>query len=93
MSKNGHLVYLFDFYLQVMNLIGDVKGKVAVMVDDMIDTAGKHYISKLILLLYVPKYCQIYFFLDSGRLIDVSLGNKKGCFFEGILQITSWLFN
>ncbi|MBA0593285.1 hypothetical protein Gorai_010238, partial [Gossypium raimondii] len=24
----------------VMNLIGDVKGKVAVMVDDMIDTAG-----------------------------------------------------
>lgn len=24
-----------------MNLIGDVKGKVAVMVDDMIDTAGK----------------------------------------------------
>lgn len=27
--------------LQVMNLIGDVKGKVAVMVDDMIDTAGQ----------------------------------------------------
>lgn len=27
--------------LQVMNLIGDVKGKVAVMVDDMIDTAGE----------------------------------------------------
>lgn len=26
--------------VQVMNLIGDVKGKVAVMVDDMIDTAG-----------------------------------------------------
>lgn len=25
-----------------MNLIGDVKGKVAVMVDDMIDTAGEH---------------------------------------------------
>jgi hypothetical protein len=24
-----------------MNLIGDVKGKVAVLVDDMIDTAGK----------------------------------------------------
>ena len=24
-----------------MNLIGDVKGKVAVMLDDMIDTAGK----------------------------------------------------
>lgn len=24
-----------------MNLIGDVKGKVAVMVDDMIDTAGE----------------------------------------------------
>ena len=27
-----------------MNLIGDVKGKVAVMVDDMIDTAGESYI-------------------------------------------------
>ncbi len=27
-------------WLQVMNLIGDVKGKVAVLVDDMIDTAG-----------------------------------------------------
>ncbi|RRT60820.1 hypothetical protein GW17_00026946 [Ensete ventricosum] len=26
---------------EVMNLIGDVKGKVAVLVDDMIDTAGK----------------------------------------------------
>jgi len=25
---------------QVMNLIGDVRGKVAIMVDDMIDTAG-----------------------------------------------------
>lgn len=28
---------------QVMNLIGDVKGKVAVMVDDMIDTAGEFF--------------------------------------------------
>ncbi|XP_068666268.1 ribose-phosphate pyrophosphokinase 1-like isoform X2 [Aristolochia californica] len=27
-------------YGQVMNLIGDVRGKVAIMVDDMIDTAG-----------------------------------------------------
>lgn len=26
---------------EVMNLIGDVKGKVAVLVDDMIDTAGE----------------------------------------------------
>jgi ribose-phosphate pyrophosphokinase len=26
--------------VQVMNLIGDVKGKVAVLLDDMIDTAG-----------------------------------------------------
>lgn len=26
-----------------MNLIGDVKGKVAVMLDDMIDTAGKPF--------------------------------------------------
>ncbi len=29
------------FTFQVMNLIGDVKGKVAVMMDDMIDTAGE----------------------------------------------------
>ncbi|KAG5037515.1 hypothetical protein JHK86_018355 [Glycine max] len=29
-----------NLILQVMNLIGDVRGKVAVMVDDMIDTAG-----------------------------------------------------
>ncbi|PIA32671.1 hypothetical protein AQUCO_04400098v1 [Aquilegia coerulea] len=28
---------------EVMNLIGDVKGKVAVMVDDMIDTAGESH--------------------------------------------------
>ena len=27
-----------------MNLIGDVKGKVAVMVDDMIDTAGSTFL-------------------------------------------------
>lgn len=32
---------LLNGILQVMNLIGDVKGKVAVMVDDMIDTAGE----------------------------------------------------
>ncbi|KAK8574446.1 hypothetical protein V6N13_034282 [Hibiscus sabdariffa] len=32
--RHGHNV------TEVMNLIGDVKGKVAVMVDDMIDTAG-----------------------------------------------------
>jgi len=29
---------------QVMNLIGDVRGKVAVMVDDMIDTAGESHL-------------------------------------------------
>ncbi|XP_058759291.1 ribose-phosphate pyrophosphokinase 2, chloroplastic-like [Vicia villosa] len=33
-QRHGHNV------AEVMNLIGDVKGKVAVMVDDMIDTAG-----------------------------------------------------
>lgn len=40
-----------------MNLIGDVKGKVAVMVDDMIDTAGIT-ISHVIVLLncYEQKY-------------------------------------
>lgn len=38
-----------------MNLIGDVKGKVAVMVDDMIDTAGEKPPTPLyIMLLKVP---------------------------------------
>ena len=40
-----HEIFLMSIILnaivQVMNLIGDVKGKVAVMVDDMIDTAGE----------------------------------------------------
>ena len=35
-----------------MNLIGDVKGKVAVMVDDMIDTAGWLY---MLLLMFTYK--------------------------------------
>lgn len=37
---------VFDIIItmQVMNLIGDVKGKVAVMVDDMIDTAGEIFV-------------------------------------------------
>jgi phosphoribosylpyrophosphate synthetase len=35
---HGHI--LSCALLQVMNLIGDVRGKVAVMMDDMIDTAG-----------------------------------------------------
>lgn len=39
MDLSGVMICL-NFALQVMNLIGDVKGKVAVMVDDMIDTAG-----------------------------------------------------
>lgn len=34
------MIFAFS-HSQVMNLIGDVKGKVAVMVDDMIDTAGE----------------------------------------------------
>ncbi|KAG6407546.1 hypothetical protein SASPL_130538 [Salvia splendens] len=40
--KISHDVQMAKFLLQfmVMNLIGDVKGKVAVMLDDMIDTAG-----------------------------------------------------
>ncbi|RWV85616.1 hypothetical protein GW17_00052580 [Ensete ventricosum] len=37
--------------VKVMNLIGDVKGKVAVMVDDMIDTAGKPFL--FVVIIYV----------------------------------------
>ena len=39
-----------------MNLIGDVKGKVAVMVDDMIDTAGE-FCSNLICCYHVFEAC------------------------------------
>lgn len=38
-----------------MNLIGDVKGKVAVMVDDMIDTAGMALISVLMVIFSYPE--------------------------------------
>lgn len=34
-------MFIIRLLFQVMNLIGDVKGKVAVMLDDMIDTAGE----------------------------------------------------
>lgn len=40
--------------LQVMNLIGDVRGKVAVMVDDMIDTAGESFFYRLTFLFVSP---------------------------------------
>lgn len=35
------LKHIAILVFQVLNLIGDVKGKVAVMLDDMIDTAGE----------------------------------------------------
>ncbi|RVX00182.1 Ribose-phosphate pyrophosphokinase 1, chloroplastic [Vitis vinifera] len=39
--RSAYLNFFNSFSVdEVMNLIGDVKGKVAVMVDDMIDTAG-----------------------------------------------------
>ena len=36
-----------------MNLIGDVKGKVAVMLDDMIDTAGKLFCKTIYIAIYM----------------------------------------
>lgn len=39
-DASSEFSYVTGMILQVMNLIGDVRGKVAVMVDDMIDTAG-----------------------------------------------------
>ncbi|OIW10315.1 hypothetical protein TanjilG_28066 [Lupinus angustifolius] len=50
--RHGHNV------AEVMNLIGDVKGKVAVMVDDMIDTAGT--ISKGAALLHAEGAREVY---------------------------------
>lgn len=52
--------------LQVMNLIGDVKGKVAVMVDDMIDTAGMDWRWIIFIKrLKYPPYIYIYILIDS----------------------------
>lgn len=48
-----------------MNLIGDVKGKVAVMVDDMIDTAGTEMTS-------VSK-CYLEIVLSWKNILDVPL--------------------
>lgn len=45
---------------QVMNLIGDVKGKVAVMVDDMIDTAGEPFSVSI---------CPLVFTVRSARVL------------------------
>jgi phosphoribosylpyrophosphate synthetase len=45
-------------FLQVMNLIGDVRGKVAVMMDDMIDTAGK-FSSELFSFMIHPRQLRI----------------------------------
>ena len=53
--------------LQVMNLIGDVKGKVAVMVDDMIDTAGNLSLS-CPNLLHVLLYEYMNFYIILSRL-------------------------
>lgn len=39
-----------------MNLIGDVRGKVAVMVDDMIDTAGKSSFLRTCIDACIPKF-------------------------------------
>ncbi|MFS7951975.1 putative ribose-phosphate diphosphokinase [Helianthus anomalus] len=41
------------FPFQVLNLIGDVKGKVAVMVDDMIDTTGEIFFLLQLVSLYM----------------------------------------
>ncbi|KAG6750226.1 hypothetical protein POTOM_047320 [Populus tomentosa] len=50
--RHGHNV------AEVMNLIGDVKGKVAVMVDDMIDTAGE-FCSNLICCPYLDTVVKV----------------------------------
>jgi ribose-phosphate pyrophosphokinase len=49
-----------------MNLIGDVKGKVAVMVDDMIDTAGESHIPWLA----EPLSCSFFSFIYIQLFID-----------------------
>lgn len=56
--------------LQVMNLIGDVKGKVAVMVDDMIDTAGE---------LRNQIYCLLFLFCSENGNVLLNGSFKETC--------------
>lgn len=64
---------LFCCCPQVLNLIGDVKGKVAVMVDDMIDTAGEFDYIYQILMTSQKLEISDYFSPFSKRCLSIQL--------------------
>ncbi|KAK1412242.1 hypothetical protein QVD17_33329 [Tagetes erecta] len=72
---------------EVMNLIGDVKGKVAVMVDDMIDTAGT--ISKGAALLHQEGAREVYACCTHGVFSPPAIERlSSGLFHEVIITNT-----
>lgn len=66
-----------NLILQVMNLIGDVKGKVAVMVDDMIDTAGafvlKSWEDTVNYIFSLLCFCYSSYFMSHDTITEVTI--------------------
>eukprot|EP00243_Klebsormidium_subtile_P004082 TRINITY_DN17861_c0_g1_i1.p1 TRINITY_DN17861_c0_g1~~TRINITY_DN17861_c0_g1_i1.p1 ORF type:complete len:432 (-),score=88.30 TRINITY_DN17861_c0_g1_i1:314-1609(-) len=68
---------------EVMNLIGDVKGKVAVMVDDMIDTAGT--ITKGAELLHAEGAREVYACCTHGVFSPPAVERLSGGLFQEVI--------
>ncbi|MED6134472.1 ribose-phosphate pyrophosphokinase 1 [Stylosanthes scabra] len=68
---------------EVMNLIGDVKGKVAVMVDDMIDTAGT--ITKGAALLHEEGAKEVYACCTHAVLSPPAIERLSGGLFQEVI--------
>ncbi|KAK8692898.1 hypothetical protein V6N13_070501 [Hibiscus sabdariffa] len=68
---------------QVMNLIGDVKGKVAVMVDDMIDTAGT--IAKAAALLHEEGAREVYACCTHAVFSPPAIERLSGGLFQEVI--------
>ncbi|XP_030502996.2 ribose-phosphate pyrophosphokinase 1 [Cannabis sativa] len=75
--RHGHNV------AEVMNLIGDVKGKVAVMVDDMIDTAGT--ISKGAALLHQEGAREVYACCTHAVFSPPAIERLSGGLFQEVI--------
>ncbi|KAK6947455.1 Ribose-phosphate pyrophosphokinase, partial [Dillenia turbinata] len=75
--RHGHNV------AEVMNLIGDVKGKVAIMVDDMIDTAGT--ISKGAALLHQEGARDVYACCTHAVLSPPAIERLSGGLFQEVI--------
>ncbi|RAL52077.1 unnamed protein product [Cuscuta campestris] len=75
--RQGHNV------AEVMNLIGDVKGKVAVMVDDMIDTAGT--ISKGAALLHEEGAREVYACCTHAVLSPPAIARLSSGLFQEVI--------